>query len=530
VPSAASENSAIQHMRHQPSAHRNRTDNAGREQSAPFSDLLDSATPANEAPPAPRKVRAERSDTTRPTENRRKADHADRRKADHAERRDDAKPAKETPAKETQSTAAGDKTRANDETAESARSGDEAAAAAGADEGNTIEITDEEAKAALDAEFAAALNTMIGETAQPAVTTEITVGTASLPVAVEAVVTDFAAAGEAAAAASGDTPAIDPLAALQAAEQAAAPSGAAKTAQDQAAAEGGKITAEAAAQGEVKADAKKAEAKPDPKPLLQAEAKPDAQASAQNHAGRNGDAAGQDGKTPDHGIRHEAAKPDAEKPEAKPHLAADAPNQAKAATAGQAPGATPNAPAADAQASAHASAQAATAIAATPATPPPLTPAHIQAGLAAQFQASANASPAIPLSGVAVEIASQALAGNTRFEIRLDPAELGRIDVKLDIDGDGNTTTRVMVERADTLELLKRDANQLERALQQAGLKTSDNAMEFSLRQEAFQQNDEQGSSRSAQIVLPDDETPVLAQRQGYGRLLGMGGGLDIRI
>ena len=82
MPSAASENSAIQHTRHQPSAHRTRTDNAGREQSAPFSDLLDSATPANEPPPAPRKARAERSDTTRPTENRRKADHADRRKAD----------------------------------------------------------------------------------------------------------------------------------------------------------------------------------------------------------------------------------------------------------------------------------------------------------------------------------------------------------------------------------------------------------------------------------------------------------------
>jgi flagellar hook-length control protein FliK len=516
-------------MRHQPSAHRNRTDNADREQSAPFSDLLDSATPANEAPPAPRKAHAERSDTTRPTENRRKADHADRRKADHAERRDDAKLADAKPAKETQDSAARDKTRASDETAESVASGEEAAAAAGANEGNTTEITDEEAKAALDAEFAAALNTMIGETAQPAVTTEVTVGTASLPVAVEAVVTDLAAAGEAAAAASGDTPAIDPLAALQAAEQAAAPSGAAKTAQDQAAAEGSKITAAAAAQGEVKADAKKAEAKPDPKPPLPAEAKPDAQA-ALNDAGRNGDAAGQDGKTPDHGIRHEAAKPDAEKPEAKPHLAADAPGQIKADAAGQSPGATSSAPAANAQASAHASAQAATAIAATPATPPPLTPAHIQAGLAAQFQASANASPAVPLSGVAVEIASQALAGNTRFEIRLDPAELGRIDVKLDIDGDGNTTTRVVVERADTLELLKRDANQLERALQQAGLKTSDNAMEFSLRQEAFQQNDEQGSSRSAQIVLPDDQTPVLTQRQSYGRLLGMGGGLDIRI
>ena len=47
-----------------------------------------------------------------------------------------------------------------------------------------------------------------------------------------------------------------------------------------------------------------------------------------------------------------------------------------------------------------------------------------------------------------------------------------------------------MVDRADTLDLLKRDALQLERALQQAGLKTSDNALEFSLRQQAFARDD----------------------------------------
>ena len=48
-----------------------------------------------------------------------------------------------------------------------------------------------------------------------------------------------------------------------------------------------------------------------------------------------------------------------------------------------------------------------------------------------------------------------------------------------------------MVERADTLDLLKRDAAQLERALQQAGLKTSDNALEFSLRQQALRSSDD---------------------------------------
>ena len=70
----------------------------------------------------------------------------------------------------------------------------------------------------------------------------------------------------------------------------------------------------------------------------------------------------------------------------------------------------------------------------------------------------------------------------------------------------------------------------LQRALQQAGLKTSDNAMEFSLRQQ-FAQSDDQGSSNTAKIVVPDDEaTRFPIQRQSYGRLLGTSGGLDIRV
>jgi hypothetical protein len=93
-----------------------------------------------------------------------------------------------------------------------------------------------------------------------------------------------------------------------------------------------------------------------------------------------------------------------------------------------------------------------------------------------------QAGPAVPVAGLAVEIAAQMRAGKNRFEIRLDPPELGRIDVRLDVDKDGNVTSRLMVERSDTLDLLRRDAHQLERALNQAGLKTADNALEFSLR------------------------------------------------
>ncbi len=100
---------------------------------------------------------------------------------------------------------------------------------------------------------------------------------------------------------------------------------------------------------------------------------------------------------------------------------------------------------------------------------------------------------AVPLSGLAVEISANAKAGNSRFEIRLDPPDLGRIDVRLDVDRNGQVTSRLFVEKSETLDLLRRDAPQLQQALQDAGLKTSDSGLQFSLRD----QNPQQGQSNS---------------------------------
>jgi flagellar hook-length control protein FliK len=160
----------------------------------------------------------------------------------------------------------------------------------------------------------------------------------------------------------------------------------------------------------------------------------------------------------------------------------------------------------------------------------PTTHANASATAAAAPAMTAGNTPTVPVAGIAVEIAAQAHAGNNRFEIRLDPPELGRIDVRLDIDRDGNVSSRLTVDRADTLDLLRRDASQLERALQQAGLKTADNALEFSLRDQRFTRDD-QPSQNAAQLVVPDEDAPPLeALRRGYGQRLGLGGGIDIRV
>jgi flagellar hook-length control protein FliK len=139
--------------------------------------------------------------------------------------------------------------------------------------------------------------------------------------------------------------------------------------------------------------------------------------------------------------------------------------------------------------------------------------------------------PAVPIAGLAVEIAARAQAGQNRFEIRLDPPELGRIDVRLDIDGSGQVTSRLVVERADTLEHLRRDAAGLERALQDAGLKTGENGLQFSLRDQGFAGRDDNSQSpATAQLLVPDpDLAPVDIAANAYGRMMRTGG-VDIRV
>jgi flagellar hook-length control protein FliK len=101
--------------------------------------------------------------------------------------------------------------------------------------------------------------------------------------------------------------------------------------------------------------------------------------------------------------------------------------------------------------------------------------------------ANMNERPALPLaaSAIAVEIVSRMRDGMRRFDIRLDPPELGRIDVRLEMDRSGNVKTKLTLDRPETLELMQRDARGLERALQQAGLKTDAGGLEFSLRSQA---------------------------------------------
>jgi flagellar hook-length control protein FliK len=90
----------------------------------------------------------------------------------------------------------------------------------------------------------------------------------------------------------------------------------------------------------------------------------------------------------------------------------------------------------------------------------------------------------INMGQVAFEMVRQVNQGTSRFTIRLDPPELGRVDVKMHVDNTGTVNARLTVDRAETLDLFQRDRQSLERALSQAGLDTTKTNLEFSLRQQ----------------------------------------------
>ncbi|GLQ16159.1 hypothetical protein GCM10007879_04080 [Maritalea porphyrae] len=149
---------------------------------------------------------------------------------------------------------------------------------------------------------------------------------------------------------------------------------------------------------------------------------------------------------------------------------------------------------------------------------------HIEAAKAQAGQRQVN------IPGVAFEIVRQFRAGMQRFEVRLDPPEMGRIDVRMEVEGN-NVTARMVVERAETLDLLQRDARALERALQQAGLNAERANLQFSLKQDGQNSSpnfenggrDNDGSKTANSDQQLEDETQ-LGTTTTYRGTAGPGG------
>jgi flagellar hook-length control protein FliK len=88
----------------------------------------------------------------------------------------------------------------------------------------------------------------------------------------------------------------------------------------------------------------------------------------------------------------------------------------------------------------------------------PLASAETQAAARPADPAQAMARPdaPVPLQAIAVEIGMRAMRGSREFAIRLDPEDLGRIDIRLEISEAGQVQAKLVVDKVETLQLLQR--------------------------------------------------------------------------
>jgi flagellar hook-length control protein FliK len=111
-------------------------------------------------------------------------------------------------------------------------------------------------------------------------------------------------------------------------------------------------------------------------------------------------------------------------------------------------------------------------------------PAHS----AAPAPVAAPADPMIPARAgqlghaLGVEIARKVEAGEDTLRVRLNPVELGRVEVTLAFDDKGNLRATMRAESQHALDLLRHDAPDLGRALDTAGVRADAQSFRFESR------------------------------------------------
>lgn len=133
---------------------------------------------------------------------------------------------------------------------------------------------------------------------------------------------------------------------------------------------------------------------------------------------------------------------------------------------------------------------------------PPAISVHPQADGGSQVEASSPNTPASastsataaswPVTRQLAVAITRDMSGDTdRLTVALRPQELGMVEISVETSIEGLTRASVIAERQDTLELLRRDTAELERALRGAGIDVASGGLSFSMR--------DQGGSREQQ-------------------------------
>lgn len=119
---------------------------------------------------------------------------------------------------------------------------------------------------------------------------------------------------------------------------------------------------------------------------------------------------------------------------------------------------------------------------------------------------------------IAAQIARKLDSRSTRFDMVLTPEDLGRVDVSLEIDADGQLAARLAFDNPAAAADLRGRADELRRQLQDAGFQVSSDALDFSHRDPsagggAFERQQQRNAlfSGGSRLALQADALPIPA-------------------
>ena len=113
---------------------------------------------------------------------------------------------------------------------------------------------------------------------------------------------------------------------------------------------------------------------------------------------------------------------------------------------------------------------------------------------------------------VAFSIKNNAPKGKSEINLQLRPDSLGRLNIKIDINKEGQTFVVVTAERTETRDLLQKDSQQLMELLEQSDLDISDDNMSYSLFNDQEQQEFKDRQAGSSDITTDQAKEGSIAE------------------
>lgn len=140
-------------------------------------------------------------------------------------------------------------------------------------------------------------------------------------------------------------------------------------------------------------------------------------------------------------------------------------------------------------------------------------PTPVATAKAAAARPAFNLPAGRPAEQVSVQIQNGLRNGSDRIQIKLTPASLGTVEVKLELGPDKTVQAMVSADKPETLDMLERDARVLQKALEEAGLRTNSDSLSFSQRDSGNSANAQgEGDSRTASGEAGDADADSSAE------------------